>query len=266
MGYKCTFMDNEVYYAEDVNAMFANLTSEGVALRDSGNTLSNLNEAVSEVVSEGVASFPDSCKLTVTDGVYKIGEGVCFMPDGSVITFDENGYVVSPIAEVTSYVYIKRNDTMNTIDVIVSDAEGDADSVPIARIEADGTIFDTRKYSRAKVKLDQAAQIENFKGTIIGSYNGTETTVIDVGRSDFTRIILNNIKFNDGTKDYTVVPSYHNVVEIKDGEEITFSMHVMINHSTIFSVYITKNANTLKFKTLRADNGREYQVDFDILT
>ena len=262
MGYKCTFMDNDIYYAKDVNAMFANLTSAGVVLSDSGNLLSDLNEAVSEVTTEGVQNFPDSCKLTVVDGIYKIGEGVCFMPDGSAITFDKNGYEISPLADSVSYVYLKRNDTMNTIDVVVSDTAGDANSVPIAEIDASGIIYDRRKYAQAKVKMNTDAEVRNFVCTING---GDDPLVLDVERGDFSRIIVNNVKFPSGNTIITEYPSYHNIVGIQDGVELTFYICRGANYSADVIVYVTKNGSELTFKLARYADGYPYTIDFDIL-
>lgn len=263
MGYKCTFMDNEVYSAKDVNAMFANLTSEGIALVDSGNVLSDLNTAVSEVTSEGVQLFVDSCKLTKTDGVYKIGEGVCFMPDGSTITFDSDGYEISPVSGVKNYVYLKRNETMNRIDVIVSQTAGGDGTVPIAEIGEGGAITDTRKFSKAKVKLNQLGNVEQFSLQMYGLREKT----IDVGRSDFSRIILNNVlqTSTSGTQTKFIVNG-NNVMSISDGETLNLSFHIGVNYSNSFEIQITKSGSVLTFGSTRTVATYSYLIDFEIIT
>ncbi len=264
MGYKCTFMDNDIYYAKDVNAMFANLTSAGVVLADSGNLLSDLNAAVSQVTSEGVQDFPDSCKLMLVDGVYKIGEGVCFMPDGSTITFDENGYEISPIADSVNYVYLKRNDTMNTIDVVVSDVAGGADSVPIAEIDEAGIIYDKRKYSRAKVRLNQEAQVRNFVCTIPGGILGG--VVLDVERGDFSRLIFNKVSYNDGGVLRECYPLRHDIIKFnQDGDSGGFETSLAWNTVTQVHVGFVKMGSTLEITLGRDMTGIEYEIDFDLI-
>ncbi len=264
MGYKCTFMDNDVYYAKDVNAVFSKIVSEGVVLKDSGNVLSDLNDATAEVVSEGVQSFPDSCRLTLTDGVYKIGEGVCFMPDGSAITFDADGYEITPLKDKKSYVYIKRNDTMNTIDVVVSEEAGGDGSVPIAEIDLDGTIYDKRQYSTAKVRLCQEAEVRNFTMQIEGEPN--TVFEIDVENGNFSRIIINECKiYNGDNLVYRTYPAFHNCLDIVDEEELRTPLAKNTNNPTIVTLYITKIGTKIQAKVAGTTIQYKYIVNFDVL-
>ncbi len=215
MGYKCTFMDNETYTAQDVNEMFSHLTSQGVCFSDTGSTLSDLNAATSGAVTEGVMD-QSSCLVVKEDGVYKISKGVCFMSDGSAITFDEDGEEIVPISGATSYVYIERNIPENCIDIVVSQSAGGDESVPLAEIDADDVIHDKRKLAKSKVVLGVADTLRNFTQEIVfEDYNTPEYTV-EIGEG-FTYFILWNV----GGKYY---PGAENLIAIADGETIKITI------------------------------------------
>ena len=81
MGYKCSFMDNEAYTAQDVNDAIGRIAGDGAVFSDAGDTLADLNTALAGIVGSGTQLC--GCGVTETDGVYKIGAGTCFMEDGS---------------------------------------------------------------------------------------------------------------------------------------------------------------------------------------
>ena len=189
MGYKCSFMDNESYTAQDVNDTIARIAGDGVAFSNAGNTLSDLNTAIAGIVDSGTQLC--GCGVTVTDGMYKIGAGTCFMGDGSQITFDADGYEFTPEAEVKNYVYVKRNAVENTIDVIVSQTAGSGDFVPLAEIEADGTVSDTRKFATAKVMLKSGQGIPSRSFNVQGYVPPatSKTFIVNAGYSEWKYII-----------------------------------------------------------------------------
>ena len=57
MSIKCSFMDNQIYGAEDINLIFSKLTMQGISLfayDDGDNPLLSLNQAVASFVNPGV--------------------------------------------------------------------------------------------------------------------------------------------------------------------------------------------------------------------
>lgn len=160
MGLKKYFLDNETYGADDVNAAFSHLVTSGVSLFDGTKSLiSELDEAVSDTVSSGVDTYnEDSCKVVCENGVYSVKPGVCFMPNGMQLEVDSDGYIISvPDVEVC-YVYAEYSAAENELSIAVSQTQGGEGSVPLAKINADGTVTDTRQlaYTKAAVSAGQS--------------------------------------------------------------------------------------------------------------
>ncbi len=95
MGFTCRFLHNQVYSAQDVNQAFSRLTSQGVSLfSDTGNPLTDLNTAVSNLVTDGIELDYDACKVVSTGGgSYKVMPGTAIMPNGEMITVDTGVYI-----------------------------------------------------------------------------------------------------------------------------------------------------------------------------
>jgi len=159
MGYKCLFLDNEVYTAQDVNDALSNIASGGVSGYPLGSgALADLNAAVNELANGGVNYHGTSCLLVNDGGTYKISEGACIMNDGTQIIFDYEGYAIEHEAGVKEYVYLERDVLHNTVNVVVSQTQGGQDTILLAEIEADGTIKDRRRFAKAKVALSADPQ------------------------------------------------------------------------------------------------------------
>jgi len=208
MGYICTFMDNDTYTAQNVNTALSHLTQSGVAIfQSTGDIIADLNTAISNVTSSGV--IQGGCVVTVNSGVYKINAGTCFMEDGSQITFDSNGYVITPIANTKSYVYLKRDEVNNTIEVKVSASAGETGTVPLAEISSAGVITDKRKYATAKIALSSANIVRSGSINIDGRTRPTgEILRLDVGFSGFKYLVITD-NFNS---------NYKRCIDLSDGE------------------------------------------------
>lgn len=191
MAYRCSFLDNEVYSAGDVNNVFACLTSGGVTFSDSGNTLSDLDSALAQTVSAGVMADGTSCKVVRDGEGYKISTGACFMNDGSVIIFDEDGHNIDVTPGILNYVYINRNSATNSIDIMVTPYPGGSDSVPLAQIDESGDITDKRQYAKSKVMLGVGNTLKNFQLEFNNcTFDGSETMTLDIGDGSFSYIII----------------------------------------------------------------------------
>lgn len=188
MGYKCSFMDNAAYTAQDVNEAIGRIAGDGAAFSNTGDTLSDLNTALAGIVGSGTQLC--GCEVTKTGDVYKIGAGTCFMDDGSQITFDSDGYEFTPEEGVKNYVYVKRNAVNNSIDVVISQTAGSGDYVPLAEIAADGSVSDTRKFATAKVVLKSSQSIPTRKFHMQKNFSPYDTTFeLNAGYSDWKYII-----------------------------------------------------------------------------
>lgn len=262
MGYKCTFMDNDIYSADDVNAVFSYLTSAGVVLQGSENVLSDLNTITSEIVTDGVQNSIDSCKVTKTDGVYKIGKGVCFMHDGSAIAFDEDGYEISPIPDSDSYVYLKRSRSTNTIDVVVSDSEGDAESVPLCKIDMWGNISDKRRYSKAKVQLTSETALKEIIVTL-DLTNNNQAISIDTGSGAFSYVAIMSVRNQYTSTASILYPTGKNLYKLENDEQATVPLGKNIYGSTASDYYFTKHGANLEIAY--RSGGRPDSATFTLL-
>ncbi len=221
MAYKCSFLDSEVYTAQDVNDIFARVTCGGVLFTDTGYTLGDLNAAAGSLSTQGVTRDPDSCRVVKENGVYKISKGACIMNDGSAIIFDADGYEIEVPEKQTSYVYLSRNVVANTIDIVVSAHPGDENSVPLAEVDYQGDIFDRRAYARAKVDIGEAGTMRNFTVHFTEcTSTKSETVTVDFGDEVFSYIIVwdGERVFSSGGKEKRVASS-RNLFQLINGEE-----------------------------------------------
>lgn len=221
MAYKCSFMDNEVYSAQDVNEVISHLTSGGVVFADTKNVLSDLNTAVAEAVEAGVLNDESSCKVVLEDGVYKISKGVCFMEDGSSICFDEDGYELTVSSGVKNYIYLKRNMPFNTIDIVVSETEG-TEGVPLAVIDEFGHITDSRVYARSNVVIGAPGTLKSFdieftKVETATTYYKTNTVRLDVGLGDISYLIFWSSSYTYNGSKTEFAPTSKNLIPFSEG-------------------------------------------------
>ena len=225
MAYKCSFLDNETYIAQDVNDIFARITSGGVVFADTGYTIGDLNNTQAMIATEGVVRDTNSCKVVKTDGAYKVSKGACFMNDGSAIIFDDAGYELEVEDGVLNYVYILRNNAANSIEVVVSKYPGDENSIPLAEIDRYGCVYDRRKYAKSKLDLTTYASTRKFTVNFIKCKPTTSDTVtVDMGDGAFSYLIV-----WDGERTYnnsreTRYASAKNLIELQDGEFVTLSI------------------------------------------
>ncbi len=266
MAYRCSFLDNEVYSAGDVNDVFACLTSGGVTFYDTENTLSDLNDALAQTVSEGVLADGTSCKV-VSDGEgYKISPGACFMKDGSVIIFDEDGESISITEGVRNYVYIERNTSTNSIDVKASPISGGEDSVPLAEIDEEGNIYDKRKYALSKVMLGVGNTLKNIELEFTDCpRERSETLTVDIGSGDFSYIIVWGGTYigEDGDVE-TRVSSGKNLAVLSEEK----SVYLLIGRSEVMPVefvYAKKNGQYLEIFLNKIIMGAKYKLSIAVI-
>lgn len=156
MGYKCSFLDNEIYGADDVSAVFSSLVTNGVVLYPEAGTVQEaLNEMTTEVVSSGV-SERGRLSVSLTNSGAKVGQGTAFFNSGVSITVDSDGMEVAYNKGSSVYVYFIYMPELNTV-LLKADSEiSEGDTVPLAFIDVNGKVSDMRKYAKAKVALNTA--------------------------------------------------------------------------------------------------------------
>ena len=259
MGYRCSFMDNEVYSAQDVNERIACMFTEGVSIVDSENILAGLNEATKDIATSGV--LPDSCKVERTATGYKITKGSAIMPDGSCITFDDEGYEFTAEYGVMSYVYLRRKEPYNRIDVVVSADSPDDDCVSLAVINGEGNVQDRRKYALLKVRSMQESTLR----TITKSYSGSnyyESETFDMGTGNFTYVaLLSGVIINTSGKIYA---SKKDIIEIVDGEEVEM---ILLSESgaTCGILSMRKNGRYIDVWFYSYDRQMDYELTIGVI-
>jgi len=254
-------MDNEVYSAQDINQRFSDFLSEGVILAGSGNILADLNSATEEVVSSGVVA--DSCAVVKDGGGYKISSGTCLMQDGSAIVFDDEGYRIQVEPYVHCYVYFKRNEPENRIDIVVSATAGDGDFVPVAEITDNGDIFDRRKYAQLKVNTCQAGTLRNLSKEFYYK-DGYKGEVFDLSNGNFSYIIIWKGTLNFESESRSLKSHEICIQPIYDGKEKYFTM-IDNGGSTRCALHIRKNGQYLEVDIEPTLMGADYSVSIGVI-
>lgn len=254
MGYKCLFMDNGIYSAQDVNDAIGNIVSGGVTGYPFGNdALSDLNSAIEELINGGTEYKGTSCLVVNDSGTYKISAGACFMNDGSQIVFDEDGYEITHEAGEYEYVYLERDVLNNSINVVVSGESGGQDTIPLAEITAGGSILDRRRFAKAGVSL--SAEPQNI-GITKHISNGGVSFDVDIGFNGWRYIIYK----------LTNSRGYPNMgcLELLDGSSTT--RFPIRNTDGYYDgrVTVTRNGSVLHFENSNIPPSTVYDIDIEV--
>lgn len=263
MAYKCLFMDNDIYTAQDVNDAISNIASGGICGYPFGNgAMSDLNTAIAELVNGGTQYKGTDCLLVNDSGTYKISEGACIMNDGTQIIFDEDGYEITHETGEYEYVYLERDVLHNRINVVVSQESGGQDTIPIAEIKADGTVLDRRRFAKAKVSL--AAEPENISIIKKLQFTFTEagTLSYDIGFNGWKYIIIRTY--------YMGSESTKSVIELNNNEGtyvFPLNNEPNYNHNHYYNydddVYVVRRGSILEFQ--KRDNATTtYDVEIEV--
>lgn len=246
MGYRCSFLDNEVYGADDVSEAFSNLVSSGVrTVYDGENITETLNELTGEVVTSGTRSYTD-LKVTISEDVITIGEGVGYFKSGVSVKVDEEGIILNKGERESGYVSILYDADLNKVLPQITDSEPEGDVLLLARFDGTG-VTDRRSYARSKLSVNSANNYHDFTINLSsftnfnGTYPGSSTTY-KMPHTGFKYLLMRNAKCSqlqlyrndpimdiskEGTQKYTLSRS-NPLIELtveKTGDMLTFTAY-----------------------------------------
>lgn len=232
MGFTCRFLHNQVYSAQEVNQAFSRLTSQGVSLfSDTGNPLTDLNTAVSNLVTDGIELDYDACKVvSAGGGSYKVMPGTAIMPNGEMITVDTDGYTFTAGTGTAWDVVMAVEANQGIIRAQTADAP--ANGILIAQISAAGAVTDRRTFATTKVAPSTGNIYREYSipdTTLTSSMGGTVLETFDAGSPWFQYILVTN-------KDGKAVSGGHQ--KLTEGVKTEF-MKANPNDETINSVLLS---------------------------
>lgn len=255
MAYKCLFMDNDIYTAQDVNDALSNIVSGGVLGYPFGSgAMADLNSAIAELANGGVNYRGTACLVVNDGGTYKISEGAAIMNDGAQIVFDSDGYEITHETGIKQYVYLERDVLHNTINVIVSAQGGGQDTIPLAEIGANGAVTDKRRFASAKLSV--FAEPKNIG---ITKRISNDNSVIPSGQSFDVDIGFNGWE-------YIVYESGNSwgCIKLLDGSS---TQQFPIRNSDGYadsSNRVTRNNSILHFENISDRNSSGFDVEIEV--
>lgn len=178
MSIRCSFMDNAVYGADDINFALSRLTTQGISLfkySDGDNPLLSLNNAMAELADAGVELYnTEACKVSYDkeNKTFSILPGTAFMFDGSFISIEGESYdITQQITEIRKTsenvitVYFYRNVPSNTIEIMLTEDSAQIDtnkSIILADISKDNKILDKRTFAKSKIAPASSNIVSKF--------------------------------------------------------------------------------------------------------
>lgn len=205
MGYTETFMDNATYGASDINGIVQKLSTQGISiefediLNDGVSyTPSDLNQLFAAIASEGVTK--DSCRVVMSDGNAKVAAGTIVFADGSTLTVDSAGVVLTVTPGVKNYVYAIAQPSLNHNYLKCETTAPTGDYVMLAEVE-NGVVTDKRKFAASKFvagyNMHEVITISKAYTAPIANDTGNPTNwhlvdTIPVKKSDYKKCLFKN--------------------------------------------------------------------------
>lgn len=202
MSYKSSFLDNEVYGAEDVSAAFSRLITSGVLPYPEGETVvDSLNEMTSELVDSGVSGF-DGLEVSRTETGAMVGQGTAFFESGVTVVVDSEGATVDFEKETAIYIYFIYQPDFNSVLLKATEELPDGDTVVLAYIDADGNLVDKRSYATAKMIVNTSNVFHDFTiqhsrwSASIDNISAEAQTVYKMPHNGFRYLMIMGGEFN----------------------------------------------------------------------
>ena len=226
MGYKCSFMDNVSYTAEDLNQIDVNL----MAIDDSehhtsfeSNTIigvDDMNSITANIIDKGISCGNPVMGATISGDNVIISQGTAFFSDGMTMKIDSNG-VSLPYSAGKKY-YLYYNKTQNIAEPRCSEEypdEGESiEYIKIAETSATGVLIDKREFASMK----NPSLLPNNYNTISTSLHFDN---LPDSRTEEKRIQLGGaykkMLFKGGYSDYVYIDfsNENNYFYLQDGEK-----------------------------------------------
>ena len=205
MGYTQSFMDNATYGASDINGIIKKLSTQGISvefediLNDGVSyTPSDLNQLFAAIVSDGVTK--DSCRVVMSDGNAKVSSGTIVFADGSTLTVDSAGVLLTVTQGVKNYVYAIAQPSLNQNYLKCEATAPTGDYVMLAEVE-NGVLTDKRKFATSKFvagyNMHEVITISKTYTAPIANNNSNPTNwslvdTISVKKSDYKKCLFKN--------------------------------------------------------------------------
>ena len=200
MAYTESFMDNATYGASDINGIIQKLSTQGISvefediLNDGTNyTPSDLNKLYSAIVSSGVTK--DGCKVVMSEGNAKVSAGTIVFADGSTLTVDNSGVVLTVAPGVKNYVYAVAQPSLNHNYLKCEVTEPTGDYVMLAEV-LNGIVTDKRKFAASKFvagyNMHEKFTISKSYTVIRRSSDWQLVDTIAVKKSDYKKALYHN--------------------------------------------------------------------------
>ena len=230
--------------------------------------VSALNQITQDLTSKGILQIGNCCKVSMSDGVITVADGVCVFENGAKKRLTEP-VALEFIEGSVNYVYMLNNITENRIQVVTSinnptESEDTIDYVMLAKISSGGTVTDRRYWSISKVGNGKNIVLEHtvtFK--FVPRYYNMYTEefemryteyVFDVSQSGANYIIVFN-------RDYT--DNYPIALDL-NSEIPSWAM----SHWSDHDIDIRKEGSKLYMKSykMRANQANTVTTDYETIT
>jgi len=262
MGFKCNFLDNEIYGADDVSEAFSRIMSSGVmAYQDKDTVAESLNEMTGELINSGVNRY-DSMDVTVAGGYILIGPGTAFFDSGVSVVVDENGETLEREEGVSGYVYFLFEPELNLVaPKFASILPDDKDIVPLAFIAEDGTVTDIRRYATSKVALNSKNNYFEYSASLewFGNANSTDgrnKIVINLPHNGFRYLIIKKAECPD------LGYRFFAEEQIFDFEEGNYFETYTADSQTSTYLTIEKNGTEIVMHSIRYNTRMPHSFEF----
>lgn len=248
MGYKCSFLDNEIYGADDVSEAFSKIISNGVRVECSNEkVISSLNSLTSETVESGTRSYSD-LNVTYTDGIFTINSGTGFFASGVSVTVDADGIRLERRELEKGYISIVYDEDFNKVlpQITVEKPTGDV----LLLAEFDGEkLTDIRQYASTKLAVNSANCYHDFTIEIkrfsnFGQLYSDSTATYEMPHNAYKYLLLRTAECEE-------LPLYLNDTVIDLTVEGT--QKFKLNRNSIKTeLWVEREGNILKFSAFYA--------------
>lgn len=229
MAYKFSFADNGIYGADDLNNITKRLVTSGVADSFADGVpynLSQINSAGECLYSSGVVPETVSTLKVTADneaGTALIYPGTAFFADGAVIEIEAGGHELSFTPGAKHYVYLKNDLTASNTCYPACTQEAPAgDFVPLAEIEPNGTVTDTRTYAKGKLPGYQSNALSTLKisDSFTIDMNTPVTKTYQIGNNNYRYCMV----LQNGTSTWGSYPCL-GIYSFETGSYLSFAKH-----------------------------------------